>query len=128
MARSACALRSSGSARLRPFGRDGALDEAEAEVDGEGDERDDDRRAELAGVAVGLRLEDRVAERLDVGQRRDRRGGDDRDRGRADAAEDRRQRQRQLDLADDLALGQPDAARGVDASRGRPAGRRRRCW
>ena len=49
-----------------------------------------------------------------AGQRRDRRGGDDVDRRRLDAAEDQRQRERQLDPADDLRAGHAHAARGVD--------------
>ena len=77
-------------------------------------QRHDDRRREAPVVAVGVDVDDRVAERDHPGERGDRRRGDHVDRRDADAAEDQRQRQRQLHAPHDLGPRHAHAARGVD--------------
>ena len=102
------------SAILMPAGVTARWSSGERGVGGEGDERDDDARRELARRAVDVRADDRAPERVDVGQRGDRRGRDHRHERDADAGHDRRQRERQLDLEGDLPPGQAVAARRVD--------------
>src|SRR4051812_21498897 len=99
---------------LQALGGDRALDGADPQADPERDQRDDDRRPDFAGQAVVLRGDDREPERIDVAERRNRRGGHYRHRRQPQAAEHRGQRQRHFDLADDLRLGHADAPRGVD--------------
>src|SRR3954447_26898705 len=77
--------------------RDGALDGREADLGGDRQSGDDDRGADLALAPVDREGHERIAERDHADQRRDRRGGDDIDGRGLDAAEDQRQRERELD-------------------------------
>src|SRR3954447_17887021 len=94
--------------------RDSTLDSGKADLGGDRQDGDDDRGADLALAPVDREGHERVAERDHAHQRRDRGGGDDIDGRGLDAAEDQRQRERQLDRADDLAVRQTHPAGGVD--------------
>ena len=73
-----------------------------------------DRRGEDALRAVDLLGEDRGAQRVEPRDRRDDRGREHGHHGDADAAEDRGQRERPLDLADDLKAAEALPAGGID--------------
>src|SRR5918994_4385235 len=88
-----------------PARREQPLDARERELDREREQRDHDRPGEHPVVAVDVAVEDQVAERLHADERRDRRRCDDRDRRRAHAAHQRRDRERKLDPGDDPRLG-----------------------
>ena len=77
-------------------------------------ERDEDRGGEHALRAVDLLGEDRRAQRVQARDRRDDRRREHGHDGDADAAEDRRQRERPLDLADDLKAAEALPAGGID--------------
>src|SRR4051794_16435939 len=99
---------------LQPVGSQAALQEGQRALDGEGEEGDENRAGEQPVFAVDVAVDDEVAKRFDTGQGCDRGGGEDRDRGAADPAHDRGNRDRQLDLSDDRDLAHPDATGGVD--------------
>ena len=90
---------------------------AEQAVDREREHDGDDRRGDHALEAVGGLVDDDVAEAAAARERGQRRRGDDVDGGRADAGEDQRPRQRQLDHAQHLALAHAHPARGLDGVR-----------
>src|SRR5215217_9432352 len=99
---------------LQTLGRDRTFDRADPQADRERDQGHHDRRPDLAGQAVVLGCDDREAECVDVAERRDSRGGHHGHRRQPQPPEHRGQRQRHLDLADDLRLGHAYAAGGVD--------------
>ena len=99
---------------LQAARRGGALRRGQDDLGDDGQQGHDDGRREPPVVAVGVDVDDRVAERDDPRQRGDRGRGHHVDRRDPHAAEDQRQRQRELDPAHDLRAGHAHAARGVD--------------
>src|SRR4029077_1123138 len=109
-----CLDGSLGVLQLQTLGSDSPLQPRQGELEDQGEDGDDDRARQHPVGAVDVFAEDEVTEREYAGERGDRRGGDDVDRGAADPGQDARHRQRQLDPADDLRLGHADPPRGVD--------------
>src|SRR6188472_970243 len=84
------------SLQLEPSRGQEPLQSRERELDDQREQGDQDRARQHPVVAVDVSRQNEVAEGQDTGERRDRRGGDDVDRGRAHAAHDRRHGERQL--------------------------------
>ena len=81
-------------------GRQPLLGGAERQLDGDGQQCDEDRTTDKLAVVVGLEaVDDEAAEAAAADECRDRRGGDDLHRGGAHSSGDEGKRERHLDPA-----------------------------